>query len=465
MIRQYEAQHLCDVALRQYKLWDQGWRTNFSKSTTKIALCDHGNKRIIVSIPHLASRSEAEYKDTLLHEIAHALVGPGHGHNQVWVDKAREIGLEKPTPCSPSDLNLGRAIQEQERVKPESIKSVNLFCPVCHEVAVTKSQTERFTKISGKKIVILKLECGHEIEQKQLKDPLAELKTWTSRSGKVVYPYQIEGIKAVGAANGRMLIADEPGLGKTNQAIGSLFFYPEMRPAFWICKSTLTLQTVKEILDWSNLKMVAQIIKHGKQFIIPGMDVYIISMDLLRRMPQEKLEEIQFNTVVADEIQHFKDPDSARTAELRKLVAKSKYFVSLSGTPWKNRGSEYYSVLNMLRSDLFPSPKHFKNNWVDYYYDSQTDKYKEGGIKNIPKFREVTKDFVIRRMRDDVLPDLPKIDRQIRFVDMESLYAKSYEKAESKVADMIKAAMIDGTPMKEVAAMIMQLKHITGVAK
>jgi SNF2 family DNA or RNA helicase len=455
---------MCDIALREHKLWEKGWRTNFTKVDSYIGLCDHTNKRIVISIPHLNARSEAECRDTIMHEIAHALVGHSEGHNEVWKKKAVELGA-KPVTCSPSNVDKGRAIAEVERVPEQKIKAINLFCPVCHEVAVTKKQFGRKDKITGRINTILQLECGHEIEQERLHNPLAGLNKWTSKSGKVVYPYQVEGIRFVAKANGRALIADEPGLGKTIQATGSLYFYQEMRPALWICKSTLKLQALKEILDWSDLKMVGQIIQHGKMFIMPGMDVYIISMDLLRNMPTEKLEEIPYNTVIADEIQHFKNPDSSRTSELRKLVAKAKYFIPLSGTPWKNRGSEYYPVLNMLRSDLFPSPKHFRFNWVDTYYDAKENKTKEGGIRDIPKFREVTKGFIIRRMRDDVLPDLPKINRQVRFVDMDDLYAKSYDKAEGHVANLIRAAMIDGKPMKDIASIIMQLKHITGLAK
>jgi len=182
-------------------------------------------------------------------------------------------------------------------------------------------------------------------------------------------------------------------------------------------------------------------------------------------MPSEKIESIGFKTVVADEIQHFKNPDSTRTAELRKLVSQSDHFIALSGTPWKNRGQEYFPVLNMIDPVRFPSYAKFKNDWVDFQLDEKTGKYVQRGIKDIKAFREFTKDIIIRRMRNDVLPDLPKINRQIRFIDMESVYKESYNKAEGKVANLIKAAIIDGMPYANIAAMIMQLKHITGLAK
>ena len=477
MIRQYDAQQIVDTALRKYKpettednlrtelsFWDQGWRTNFTKVDRFIAACDHTNKRIIVSVPHLNARSEAEFRETIQHEMAHAIVGHGHGHDDVWKKKAIELGA-KPVHCAPSNVDAGRAINVVETKEAPKIKAINKHCPECFEVALVVSQITKVHPVTGKKRVILVLKCGHKIEQENLKDPLSQLENWTSQSGKRIFPYQVEGIKFVGAANGRALIADEPGLGKTSQALGALFFYKEMRPALWVCKTTLKIQTIKEALDWCGPEFIGQIIEHGKIFIIPNLNLYIVSMDLLRNLPTEKLEQIPFKTVVADEIQHFKNPDSSRTAELRKLVARAEYFIPLSGTPWKNRGSEYFPVLNMLRPEMFPSPKHFKNMWVDYQYDPSTGKTREAGIRNIPKFRELTKSFIIRRMRDDVLPDLPKINRQLRFVDMDEELAKEYDKAESKLAGVLKAAIIDGESPKNIASMMMTLKHITGLAK
>jgi SNF2 family DNA or RNA helicase len=459
MIRQFEAQELCDVALRKHKLWEQGWRTNFSKATTNIAQCDYTNKRIIISIPHLNARSEAELIETIKHEVAHALVGWGHGHDQVWHEMAIRIGCQNPKPCAASNLDAGRELTPAE-VKPEKkLKQVENYCPICGAVAVEKNRTVK----SGK--IWLKLQCNHVITKDRIKNPLDGLENWTSNSGKKIYPYQVDGIKFVNSANGRCLIADEPGLGKTVQALGALKYHPEMLPCLWVCKSTLKLQALREAFDWCGSDFIGQIIMHGQQIILPGLNLYVISMDLLRRMPVEKLEEIPFKTIVADEIQHFKNPDSSRTAELRKLVGRADFFIPLSGTPWKNRGSEYFSVLNMLKPEMFPKLKWFKNQWIEYKTDPKTGKVYEAGIRNVELFRNKTKSFVIRRMRDDVLPDLPKIDRQVRLVMMDEEDTETYNKAEKKMAHALKKAIIDGESPKNIAAMLMNLKHITGLAK
>ena len=190
-------------------------------------------------------------------------------------------------------------------------------------------------------------------------------------------------------------------------------------------------------------------------------------MDLLRNFPVEKLKAMGIKTLIFDECQHIKNPDAARTQEVRRLVNEMDFTIMLSGTPWKNRGSEYFSVLNMLAPERFPSYAHFKNKWVSYKFDEKKGKYVEGGINDIPAFREYTKDFVIRRLRKDVLPDLPPVNRQLRYVELDKLYGESYEKAEERVANLARAAILEGRSLnvQAMAAELMYPKHITGLAK
>ena len=459
MVRQYDAQQISDNLLKEHGLYAKGWRTVFCKDERFLGRCYHDEKRIQLSLLGLNSHNEFEVKNTILHEIAHALVGVGKGHNFEWLDMARKLGLKETTPCIHVNFDAGRSIQPSESKSKRTIKALQNTCPICGKVAIEKSSL-----VLGKTRWI-KLECSHIVKHDQIKKSESYI-GWTSESGKQIFKFQEKGIEFLEAASGRALIADEPGLGKTIQALGFCFFHTdEVCPVLWVCKSTLKLQAIKEALDWCGPGWMGQIIDSSRAFIIPNLKLYVISMDLLRNMPTDKLEKIGYKTVVADEIQHFKNPDSTRTSELRKLVKSADYFIALSGTPWKNRGQEYFPVLNMLTPERFPSYKHFQSNWVDWYVDPKTFKTKQGGIRNIPRFREYTKDIIIRRLRDDVLPDLPKINRQVRFVDMEELYEKAYEKSEIEIAAIIKDAILDGKGLQSIASQIMKLKHITGLAK
>jgi predicted SprT family Zn-dependent metalloprotease len=85
----------------EHGLYEQGWRFQFSNHKTIVGQCDHQKKVIKYSQHFLMKTGEDSITDTLLHEIAHALVGVGHNHDQVWRNKARQIGCSAERTCGP----------------------------------------------------------------------------------------------------------------------------------------------------------------------------------------------------------------------------------------------------------------------------------------------------------------------------------------------------------------------------
>lgn len=69
-----------------------GWTLVFDRAKQRAGICRYHRKQIGLSAPLTALHEEAEVRDTILHEIAHALVGPAHGHDAVWRATARRIG-------------------------------------------------------------------------------------------------------------------------------------------------------------------------------------------------------------------------------------------------------------------------------------------------------------------------------------------------------------------------------------
>lgn len=87
-----DAQALADRLLRAHGLWDAGWHFNWDRARKRGGKCEHTFKRITMSIYLVPLWSEDEVRATLMHEIAHALVGPGQGHGPAWRSKMRELG-------------------------------------------------------------------------------------------------------------------------------------------------------------------------------------------------------------------------------------------------------------------------------------------------------------------------------------------------------------------------------------
>ena len=73
---------------------DAQWTFGFDLATTRAGVCRYRERRINLAVSYCLAASRAEIEDTILHEIAHAIVGPRHHHNAVWKAKAREIGCQ-----------------------------------------------------------------------------------------------------------------------------------------------------------------------------------------------------------------------------------------------------------------------------------------------------------------------------------------------------------------------------------
>ncbi len=69
-----------------------GWAFGWDRALRRFGCCHPAQRKITMSRVLSPKRTDVEVEQTLLHEIAHGLVGVGHGHDRVWLQKAREIG-------------------------------------------------------------------------------------------------------------------------------------------------------------------------------------------------------------------------------------------------------------------------------------------------------------------------------------------------------------------------------------
>jgi len=87
------------ILMEEHGLIEKGWSFKIDNAKRRFGCCKHRTKEITISgylLPHV--ENDADVVDTILHEIAHALVGHSHGHNYVWKAKARELGC-RPERC------------------------------------------------------------------------------------------------------------------------------------------------------------------------------------------------------------------------------------------------------------------------------------------------------------------------------------------------------------------------------
>ena len=111
----HEAEELARQKMNEHGLY--AWSFEFDRSVNRRGLCNYSAKKISLSKSLTQIRTEEAVLNTILHEIAHAIVGPFNGHGKVWFNKAVSIGCNGER-CS-SDVH--------EAIQPAFVGT----CPGC----------------------------------------------------------------------------------------------------------------------------------------------------------------------------------------------------------------------------------------------------------------------------------------------------------------------------------------------
>jgi SNF2 family DNA or RNA helicase len=221
-----------------------------------------------------------------------------------------------------------------------------------------------------------------------------------------------------------------------------------------------------EIMEWLGEDVFAQIIVDAKTPLLK-VPAYIVSMDLLRRLKDfpQKLIDAGVKIICIDECQQIKNPESERTVQVRSACQAIGRTIALSGTPIKNNAGEYFPILNILQPKLYPRYSTFVYNDTDNYFNGYS--YKIGGLKDPEGFKKRTKDFIIRRERLEVLPDLPIITRKFSFHELAEEVEDRYRKAYEEFEDAYNSGEFNGGvgSGENILAYLSKMRHITGLSK
>lgn len=252
-----------------------------------------------------------------------------------------------------------------------------------------------------------------EIKLDFTKDPQKSIDSLSDKFLQALYDFQKDGIKFGIERKGRILLADEMGVGKTVQAIGIALMYKEEWPVLIICPSSLKFVWRDEILKWipdiNDDKINIQIFKSSKDYFKCGVKIYIMSYDLTVKL-EDKITEKNFKFIIADEAHYMKSPDAKRTKCLMPIIKRSKRVILITGTPILAKPVELYPLLTMLRPDLFHNFKEFGNRYCDpkrnFFGMDWT------GSSNPKELNYILRHIMIRRLKKEVMNQLPPKKRQ-----------------------------------------------------
>lgn len=334
-------------------------------------------------------------------------------------------------------------------------------CKVCKKIAIEES------RLRLGKTVIIKLACGHIISHEVSSSSKEELESIIFSDNCKPREYQLEAVRFAEESNFRCIIADEQGLGKTIESLVLFKLHPKkLLPAVLVVPTTVKRQWMTEIhrILGTGKEYLTQVIQSGKEKAMPGFQFYIVTYDMLKKDDLfSYLPEGTIKTIVIDECQRIKNHLSDRAKAVQRIGKVTPFIIPMSGTPIKNNAGEYFTVLNLVKPTLFP---HYQK-YIDNYCDSYNSGFhtKVGGLKDIERFHEDTKDIIIRRTKAEVLKDLPSLERKFYHVELDRKLNKAYASAMDELDELLYSDESEFEKSTNMIAIMSKLRHITGISK
>ena len=226
-------------------------------------------------------------------------------------------------------------------------------------------------------------------------------------------PYQQRGLDWLAFCRDAGLgcvLADDMGLGKTIEALAA------------IRGRTLVVSPTSVLFNWlaecrkfrPDLRIATY---HGARRMLElGADVVLTSYPLLRN-DTDVLAAVAWDTVILDESQTIKNPDSQVARAAYRL--KAAWRLTLSGTPIENRLDELWSQLHFTNPGLLGSRTDFQDRWAE--------PISAGDAGAAARLRERIRPFVLRRMKSEVARDLPPRTDSIMYVELDEAERVTYD--------------------------------------
>jgi len=224
------------------------------------------------------------------------------------------------------------------------------------------------------------------------------------------------------------ILADEMGLGKTIQVIALLLDEKERSGAvsLIVCPASLVYNWENEIHTFGpELSAVVAAGTQGereallgelKERNFTGTDVIITSYDLLKR-DLAFYADLEFRFEIIDEAQYIKNSATQAAKAVKKVNAKTRF--ALTGTPIENHLGELWSIFDFLMPGFLFTSQRFKKAF-------ETPIVRDGDQAALERLRRMTGPFILRRLKKDVLKELPAKLETVLYSVMEGEQKRLY---------------------------------------
>lgn len=262
----------------------------------------------------------------------------------------------------------------------------------------------------------------------------------TAPNGHSYLPFQKDGIQWM-LTRTDMLLADAMGLGKTIQAIGLINTLPSIKLVLVICPASLKLNWKNELMTWLDRPTVVQVIDSKSEWLATG--ITIINYEQVPKF-RDHIAKVNWDLLICDESHYLKNPKAQRTQYVfghwdndpakRIYPIRAAKRLCMTGTPVLNRPKELWTTLRALdRHGLGVDWLRFHTRYCGAYKDRFG--WKIDGASNLDELNSRLRSHImLRRKKEDVLPQLPPKRRQIIMLEPVTVAAKQALKNEQELA-------------------------------
>lgn len=245
--------------------------------------------------------------------------------------------------------------------------------------------------------------------------------------------YQKEAIEFL-LNRGSAILADDMGVGKTRETSVYLI---ESKPKHVLIVTPLSIREVwqSELVglgENDNDFIIAEDKVEKKKFVITNYDK-------LKKLSPELLK-IKWDIIIFDEAHYLKSRTSQRFKYAYKIAKKCPKVVCVTGTPIMNRPEELFTLLKLIKHPLGNSFTDFANRYCDRKLVSYGPRshYDTAGASNLLELSEKIKDVMIRRLKKDVLENIPDKEYYVYKINFNNKQQKDYDRILNEYKDYIK---------------------------
>lgn len=279
--------------------------------------------------------------------------------------------------------------------------------------------------------------------------PEADLSGVDDKLVSNLMPFQRVGVNFAIAKRGRLLLADDMGLGKTIQAICIAAFYRKEWPLLVVTPSSVRFTWEQAFLRWlpSLRPENVNVVVNGKGSLTAGL-VNIVSFDLLSKLERQLKTSVK--VVIIDESHFLKNSKTARCRAAMPILKGAKRAILLSGTPAMSRPAELYTQIIAVKPTFFPQFHAFGLRYCDAKRLQWGWDY--SGSSNLGELKLLLEEAVmLRRLKSDVLSQLPAKQRKMVVVAPGRISAKARASLDAAAKEMTK----DKTKQQQKEALIL----------